>query len=251
MALISNDNGATHRFYNRAAWIFNSGDMALAGKLRVQGNHGGFTGIDNTGYLAVQGEKGQVERLTASSGPGTFGATQIINRDKGVIGGSGGLTYVNATEADKVNYLNFVNLGTISPGEGHERTSKSIGRLSFKNVKVCFGGDPAIGDELKFVNSTHGGTLLVDIGGLANAPDACDRVIVTGEKGGGSFELVKGTGNTLNIIRSSGFTPHGTYRIVTATKVTGIFDVLQLNGMTGQVPYKVNYSPNGIDVIFP
>jgi len=73
---------------------------------------------------------------------------------------------------------------------------------------------------------------------------------LTGSDDVGQLELIAGDRNTLNIVPSGGFPPHGTYRIVTATSVAGKFDTLQYNG-AAQAPYTVNYLPDGIEVVFP
>jgi len=44
LELITNDNGSSHAFNNRRAFLTNSGDLLLAGQLQVQGNHAGITG---------------------------------------------------------------------------------------------------------------------------------------------------------------------------------------------------------------
>jgi len=267
LALITNDNGSTHPFLNRDAKVTNAGEFLLPGRLRVQGNHGGFTGIENSGKLTIRDDQAVLERLPSSTGPGGFysaeaNSSQILNQPGGVVGGIGKATYVNSTENKEGRYLKVTNLGTIAPGEpAVGQTQESFGLLVLCNANVYFGAftippkprfSPAGAPPPKPIPATppQPGILRIGIGGPPNAPDRCDTLTLTGSDDYGKLELIKSEGNTLNIVPSAGFTPHGTYRIVTAASVIGTFDTLQYNGAP-QAPYTVNYLSDGIEVVFP
>ena len=231
LELLTNDNGSGHAFNNRKAFLANEGDLLLAGLLQVQGNHGGSTGISNKGRLTIQGAQAGVERLMSSAGPGAFYDAEVTssflhNLEGGVVQGTGTFTYTNHTGVDVGGYLRLINQGCLSPG------GDQPGRLTFANVNV------------KFAEAS--GALRIAITG----PQACSSVEVTGEgASGGRFELDSGK-SWLDVVTPAGAVPHGTYRIVTATAVSGTFAALQFNGKISTA-YKVNYLPDGIEVVFP
>ncbi len=267
LALLTNDSGSTLPTGNsltRIAKLANSGDLLLAGQLRVQSNHAGFTGIENGGKLTIRGDQAVVERLPNSAGPGSLYETkytaQILNRPGGLIQGIGTLTYTNNTGDKEGRFLRIFNLGTIAPGVRDGKGVETFGPLVLRNVNVRFGsatipprpqGTPAGAPLPKPVPvpSTQPNVLQIGIGGPPNAPGRYDTLTLAGADDCGQLELIKTGGNTLNIVTGAGFTPHGTYRIVTATSVAGTFDALQYNGAP-QVPYTVNYRPDGIEVVF-
>ena len=251
LALLTNDNGSGHRFNNREAKLTNASDMLWSGLLRVQGNHAGFTGIDNTGHLTISGSQVALERLISSSGPGAFyqaklTSSHVLNRPGGVVEGTGTLTYTNKTDSPEAGYFLVSNLGTLAPGET-SRTPGSFGALNLVNVLVRFGTAP-MGERTPPLTGV--GTLRIAIGGTPDSPDHYDSLHLTGSNGSGLLDLPKGAGSVLNIVPAKGVTPHGTYRIVTATGVTGTFETMQYGGAP-TVPYTVNYLPDGIEVVFP
>lgn len=243
LALITNDAGSRHRFEGRSAQLNNEGNVRLAGELQVQGNHAGFTGIENYGAVTISGDQAAVDRLQASTGPGAFykmeeNSAMIRNNAGGLVQGSGTLTYLNHTESDEGRSLRLINKGILTPG-----TDAVPGQLTFKNVDVLIG----------FVSEKHpaqGGTLQIDIAGPATDPKKFDSLKLASAVDAGKFEIVPGAPSTLNVVPANGITPKGTYRIVTATGITGTFDTLQFRGQT-PVPYTVNYLPDGIEVVFP
>ena len=277
--LITNDNGSNHPFNSRTARVTNKGDFVLAGTLRVQGNHGGYTGIENGGILIVKGDNATLERMRNSSGPGgTYHeedtCARISNGTDGVIQGTGKLTYINSTSRDAGRFLRITNSGTINPGEttgGAQGSPETFGQLKLHNVILRFGNLPprekgakekkkAKGDDtyelLAGVENTAG-TLRIDIGGPATDAQRYDSVALTGdvkpdEGKTGIFELLEGAGAKLNIVPQKGVTPRGTYRIVSASSgVYGRFQTLQYNGSADAVPYTINYLPNAVEVVFP
>ena len=247
LGLITNDNGSVHLFNNRQAYFNNAGELTLAGVLKVQGNHAGFTGIGNTGRLIIQGEKAGIERLPSSSGPGggiktDFNSAQIINLPGGELRGSGTFTYTNSTGSDGGSSLRLVNRGSLAPG------TDQPGRLSFANVNVRFGGPPAQPSDAKMGPPASDGPGLLRI--QIVSPSKYSSLEVSGEKGDGAFDLVEGAANTLDVVTPGAAALHGKYRIVTAKSVKGTFAVLQFNGKS-PAPYTVNYLPDGIEVNFP
>jgi hypothetical protein len=266
LALLTNDNGSTHAYNARDAKITNAGDFLLAGQLRLQGNFVSFVGIENSGTLTIQGDKVVLERLPNSTGAGGFynntNLAQILNQPGALLQGSGDLTYLNSTGNEGGRYLEVTNLGTIAPGKAaSSQAPESFGQLTFSNATVYFGvftipelprfapkGTPQPGPVP--ASPAKPGILRIGIGGPPTAPDHFDTLTITGTDDDGKLELMKGEGNTLNIVTPAGFAPHGTYRIVTAAAVDGTFDTLQYNGAP-QVPYTVNYRPDGIEVVFP
>ena len=265
LALLTNDSGDSQPAGNsisREAKLINTGDLLLAGQLRLQSNHGAFVGIENSGALAVGGDQAAVERVPNSSGPGSFYeasrfSAQILNHPGGLIHGAGILTYTNSTGEKEGRLLRLFNSGTIAPGAGNGE----FGSLILKNICVRFGGfniprpppgTSAYAPTQKPIATVlpQPGILQIGIGGAPNAPGHYNTLVLSGMGDCGELELIKDDSNTLNIVTSAGFAPHGTYRIVTAASVVGTFDVLQYNG-AAQVPYTVNYLPGGIEVVFP
>lgn len=244
LALLTNDNGSAHRFYNRDARIVNAGELLLAGTVRVQGNHGGFTGIDNSGRVIVQGDT-LLERLRSSTGAGGFyqadaTSAQLLNRAGGIVQGAGTFTYRNSTEHPEGRYLSVTNQGTIAPGDGPGK----VGRLLIRNANIVFG------TAVKAGAPVQPGRLQIDISGPAGDLTSFDVLQLSGAEDYGKLELVAGAENILEVMPVNGVTPHGTYRIITAATVIGTFARLRYQN-TDQVPYTVNYLPNGVELIFP
>ncbi len=242
LALITNDNGAQHLFNNRPAVFNNDGELTLAGVLRVQGNHGGFTGIGNRGRLTIQGEQAGLERLPSSAGPGAFyqaeaTSSQLLNQAGGEVLGSGTFTYVNLTGNPAGGYLRLINLGTLAPG------GDQPGQLTFANVNLQFGPPPAPteGDQ-----NAPAGCLRIRFAG----PDRHSALRLLGDADGGHLDLGDGQAATLDLLTPAGVLPHGRFRIVTAKAVQGRFGKLQFNGQS-PVPYSVDYLPDAIEVVFP
>ncbi len=231
LELLTNDNGSGHPFNNRKAFLTNEGDLLLAGLVQVQGNQDGPTGISNKGRLTIQGAQAGVERLMSSAGPGAYynakeTSSQLKNLEGGVVQGAGTFTYTNHTGTDHGGYLRLINQGRLSPG------GAKPGRLTFANVNVQF--------------AEASGALSIAIAG----PKAYSSVEVTGEgASGGRFELDSGK-SWLDVVTPAGAVPRGTYRIVTATAVSGTFAALQFNGKVSTA-YTVNYLADGIEVVFP
>ena len=246
LALITSDNGSNHLFNNRQALLNNSGDLVLEGSLLVQGNHGGFTGIRNTGRLTIRGDAAGLERLPSSAGPGAYykaadTSSQLTNLADGEVLGTGTLTYTNNTGSPEGRSLLLVNLGTIAPG------GDQPGSLTLANVNVQCGGNNIQPSEDKKAAPVKGpGLLRIQILG----PAKFSSLQVTGVGDPGLFELAEGVANTLDVVTPAGVLPHGTYRIVTAAAVKGTFATLQHNGKV-PVPYVVQYLPDGITVKFP
>jgi len=267
LGLITNDNGSTNNNTPREARIVNAGNVLLEGFLRLQGNAYAFAGIDNHGKVTIQGDRAGIEHMPNSTGPaGTYNAfrnpSQIMNEVGGLLQGIGTLTYTNSTGNLEGRLMRIYNLGTIAPGQlATGKAADAYGALNLHNVDVRFGafifppappGAPRNAPPLPAVagNPPKPGTLQIGINGPPTSASQFDALTLSGSDGVGVFELLKGDGNILNIVTSGGFTPHGTYRIVTATSVAGTFETLQYNG-AAQVPYKVKYLPYGIEVVFP
>ena len=246
LALITNDNGSPHMFISRKAVLTNAGDLTLGGMLQVQGNHAGFTGINNNGRLNIQGAQAGIERLQSSSGPGAYykadvTSSQLVNLPAGIVQGSGTFTYANSTGTSEAAYLRLFNLGAISPG------GDQPGRLAFANVNVQFGGGGAKSNEDKKEPALKGpGLLRIFIA----TPLNYSSLQVTGDKDSGNVTLADGETNTLDVVAPAGAIPHGKYRIVTARAVKGTFTTLLYNGKS-PASYTVNYLPDGIEVVIP
>jgi hypothetical protein len=230
LELITNDNGHYNNFADREARLSNGGELTLAGVLRVQGNQGGPTGIGSDGTLTIAGDKARIERLPSSSGPGAWydasaNATVVNVSKTGALAGDGRLRYVNATDSPLMKSLRVRCAGLLSPG-----SAGGVGRLQFDDANL----------ELS-------GTLRIDLGGPADNAAKTDAIVFAGE-GAGVIELKPEA--VLNIVPAAGFTPHGTYRIVTAAAVKGTFATLQYNGKA-PVPYTVQYLSDGITVEVP
>lgn len=247
LALITNDNGSNHRFYNRDAKVSNAGRMSMAGRLLLQSNHGGAVMIDNSGVLSVDSASAVFERLPSSTGPGAFykaseNSAQVMNRADAVMQGNGILTYVNSTGTEEMQSLQVINLGTLAPGNGTSgRGLESVGRLELRHANVSFGAVA----KPKQPPIPGGGMLCIDIGGPASNAAAFDTLSASGK-----LVFIEGAGNVLNIVPVNGQTPHGTYRIVAAGQVSGKFDRLLYNG-AAEAPYTVTYGADAIDVVFP
>jgi len=269
LALLTNNNGLPSRqSVNRDAKVANAGELLLAGLLRLQGNLFGFTGIENSGTLTIHGNQAVLECLKSSDKASNFTKPScVLNQPGGLLQGSGKLTYINSTGKENARYLQLNNLGTIAPGErAVGQTPELFGALALHNANVYFGaftipprppGMQANAPLPIAATPPQPGILRIGIGGPPTAPDQYDTLTITGpgvdfpgQLNQGQLTLIKGDGNTLNVVPSAGFTPHGTYRIVSATSVVGTFDTLQYNG-TAQAPYIVNYLPDGIEVVFP
>ena len=170
------------------------------------------------------------------------------------------LKKLNSTENKEGRYLQLTNFGTLAPGEpASGQAQESFGALVLRNANARFGAFAPPVKTPKPVTPPpppipatppQPGILRIGIGGPPNAPGRYDTLTLTGSDDYGQLELIKTEGNTLNIVTSAGFTPHGTYRIVTAVSVVGTFDTLQYNG-AAQAPYTVNYLPDGIEAVFP
>jgi hypothetical protein len=263
LALLTNDNGSSQppgNSMSRPAKLTNAGECYLAGQLRVQANHAGFAGIENSGTLTIRGDQAGVERLPNSAGPGSMYETrfsaEILNLPGGLVQGVGALTYINRTENNEGRFLRIYNRGILAPGIAGGHGDESYGSLILKDVNVRFGAfilppSPRGSQISNPIAATPPGpgTLKIGIGGPPNAPGRYDSLTLTGTGDCGQVEFIQGDGNALNIVPNAGFVPRGTYRIVTAASVVGTFDTLQYNGAP-QVPYTVNYLPGGIEVTF-
>jgi hypothetical protein len=208
----------------------------------VQGNHGGFIGIENRGRVVVQGDLAMIVRPQNSCGPGGFykidvSNTQLVNHEGSTIEGSGTLAHINKTEQKEMEALRVLNFGIISPG------GEQPGKLVFADANVRFGSVPEKGAA---DTKMRAGLLRILIAGAANH----SALEVTGAEKSKTFTLVEGAANTLDIVTKSGLKPRGTFRIVTAGEVKGTFANLRYNG-ADQVPYTVNYLAHGIEVVFP
>jgi hypothetical protein len=270
LELITNDNGSYNNSTHREARLSNGGELTLAGVLRVQGNSIGPTGIENRGTLTIRGKQVVLECMKSSNEAIRFSTPScLLNHPGGLLQGSGKLTYINSTKSNDGRYMQITNLGTIAPGErAADQTPESFGALALQNANVYFGAFtipprrpgtlPNEPSPLPIAATPpQPGILRIRIGGPPTAPDQFDTLTIAGagvdfprQLYQGQLLLVKGNGNTLNVVPIAGFTPHGTYRIVTAVSVVGTFDTLQYNGTT-QVPYIVNYLPDGIELVFP
>ena len=243
VALLTDDAGSRHRFETRDAKLINAGDLLLAGRVTVRGNHAGFTGIENRGRLALGGAVVSIERLMASTGPGAsykagVNDSQILNTVTGTVFGAGTLTYVNSTGSEDAGTMRLVNAGTLAPG------MNAPGLLVLRNVNV------QIGIAATDKTPAQPGRLLIEIAGSPAAKDQFDRLELGGEKDAGKFEIAKGAGTVLDIVPLGNTTPRGKYRIVTSSAVTGTFDSLRLRGAP-TTSYTVNYLSDGLEVVFP
>ncbi len=227
LVLATNDNGSSHKFINRDAKFTNDGKSLLAGKLSLQGNHGGAVSIENTGILTIKGDKATFERLRSSCGPGGYydlGTSARLNISAtGTLKGIGALTYVNKTESDAARMLMVDVKGILSPGDEGE----VIGKLAFNTVQM-----------------TLSGILKIDI----EDANRYDTLQLSGA--GDTGKLTLAAGSVLNINSANKAALHGKYRIVTAKEITGKFEKVSFNG-ANEVAYTVNYLPDGVEVVFP
>ncbi len=267
LALLTNDNGSTDNNFPREVKVTNTGNMLLAGNLRLQGNGGSFAGIENHGKFTIHGDKAEIEHLPNSTGPlAWYNAfkypVQILNAAGGVLQGVGTMTFTNSTGNTEGRLMRVYDQGILAPGEAADGPSpETFGQLILNNVSLRLGGfilpypprgtPPTAPPPPPVAGPTpKPGTLQIGIAGPPTDPAHFDSLTLTGADDAGALELIAGNGNVLNIVTPAGFTPQGTYRIITATSVVGTFETLQFNG-AAQVPYKVNYLPNGIEVVFP
>jgi len=227
LALTTNDNGSVHKFNNRDARLTNAGTTVIAGKLTLQGNHGGAVSIENSGALNIRGDNAVFERLMSSCGPGGYYSTETGARlsvaPTGTLTGNGTLTYLDKTDSNAARYLSVDVKGIVSPGE----KLGEIGKLAFNAVQMRLSGILAIT--------------------IADA-QKCSMLQVSGA--GDTGQLTIGPGSILNIATTKDVTPHGTYRIISAKSVSGKFEKLCCNG-NNNVPYTVNYLADGVEVVFP
>jgi hypothetical protein len=227
LALLTNDNGSSHRFNNRDAKFTNAGNTVIAGKLSLQGNHGGAVSIENSGILTISGSDAVFERLMSSCGPGGFyneGTTARLNvAATGILQGNGKLTYINKTDSKDARFLSIDVKGAISPGD----KDKENGKLELNSVQMSLSG-----------------VLNID---MVN-PNKYNSLQLTGE--GDTGKLTLNTGSILNIISAQDVVLHGTFKIITAKAVIGKFEKMRYNG-TDNTPYTVNYLADGVEVVFP
>lgn len=227
LALITNDNGSVHKFINRDARFANDGNLLLAGKLSLEGNHGGSVSIENAGILTIKGDKATFNRLRSSCGPGGFydltTSARINVSATGMLKGSGVLTYVNSTDSDLARMLMVDVKGNLSPGD----EGAVIGKLAFNTVQM-----------------TLSGILNIDV----EDANKYDTLQLSGA--GDTGKLILAAGSTLNINSANKAALHGIYRIVTAKQITGKFEKVSFNG-ANEVAYTVNYLPDGVEVVFP
>jgi hypothetical protein len=229
LALLTDDSGSTHKFNNRQAKFDNSGAVRWAGRLQVQGNHGGFAGIESGGTITIAGDAVEFERLQSSCGPGGHydareTASRFVVTKTGTLEGTGRLRYLNATGVASMKSLPVRCAGLLSPG-----SAGGIGRLEFDNASL----------ELS-------GTLRIDLAGPAADPATSD-VIVFASEGSGFVEITPEA--VLNVVPAAGFTPRGTFRIATARSVKGTFTTIHLNGRPTEA-FTVNSLADGIEVVF-
>jgi hypothetical protein len=227
LALLTNDNGSSHRFNNRDAKFTNAGNTVIAGKLSLQGNHGGAVSIENSGILTISGSDAVFERLMSSCGPGGFyneGTTARLNvAATGILQGNGKLTYINKTDSKDARFLSIDVKGAISPGD----KDKENGKLELNSVQMSLSG-----------------VLNID---MIN-PNKYNSLQLTGE--GDTGKLTLNTGSILNIISAQDVVLHGTFKIITAKAVIGKFEKMRYNG-TDNMLYTVNYLADGVEVVFP
>lgn len=249
LGLLTNDNGSRHGAHKRDAKLINKGDLFFAGTLRVQGNHAGFTGLENSGRLVMRGSVVSIERLPNSAGPGSHyflerNASRLDNLAAGTLMGAGTFTYHNSTGSEKAAYLRLINLGSIIPGSGDQP-----GELIFINTNIELGAVPPSDEGARKKSNAPpagAGLLLIPVVNSSNH----GSITVSGAEGSGLFKLTEGASNTLNIVTVGRETPRGKLRIVTAHEVVGQFTNLQFNGHS-TVPYTVSYLTNAIEVTFP
>lgn len=243
LLLESNDAGARHQFERRRARVSNHGVMRMAGELYIRSNHSSYGGIENFNQLLFAGNQAKLVRLQNSVGQGGLykipDYTSLIGNHPGAeVKGSGTFTYVDQTGEEKAQYMRLLNQGILEP----------IGTWTLDKVNVYFGlsipGDD--GHEKGSPKTGPGGMLAI----RADEKGNLGALVLKGQNDHGHLVLTKGTGSILNILSDSAITPSGTHRIVTAVAVDGEFDSLQFNGKA-QVPYRVNYLPDGIEVVFP
>ena len=229
LALLTDDSGSSHKFNNREAKFDNSGAVRWAGRLQVQGNHGGFAGIESGGTITIAGDAVEFERLQSSCGPGGHydaveTASRLVVTKTGTLEGTGRLRYLNATGVASMKSLPVRCAGLLSPG-----SAGGIGRLAFDDASL----------ELS-------GTLRIDLAGPAADPAKTDAIVFASE-GSGVIEIKPEA--VLNVVPAAGVTPRGTYRIASARSVKGTFTKVQLNGQPTEA-FTVNSLADGIEVVF-
>ena len=233
LALLTDDSGSSHKFLNREAKFDNNGAVHWAGRLQVQGNHGGFTGIESGGTITIAGDAVEFERLQSSCGPGGHydaveTASRFVVTKTGTLEGTGRLRYLNATGVPSMKSLPVRCAGLLSPG-----SAGGIGRLEFDDANL----------ELS-------GTLRIDLAAPAADPAADPAktdAIVFASEGSGVVEITPEA--VLNVVPAAGLTPRGTFRIATARSVKGTFTTLQLDGQPTKA-FTVNSLADGIEVVF-
>jgi hypothetical protein len=207
VTIATSPDTAPHPNEPRKATIINFGEWEQSGVLRFSPNAApsGTIGVINKGTFTVRGDKAVIERLPSARSAWYNETNQsgFGNYTDSVLTGDGTLTYRNSTGNAAVDVLALTSSGTIRPG-----TQEKVGALTLANTDVRF-------------SDAGSGTLAIRIAG----PDreACDRLVLSGEHGG-TFALNE-EGSTLDVTLAKGFTPKaaGSWRIVTAKKVTGAF----------------------------
>ncbi len=227
--LTTNTGGATT--------ITNNGAIVHAGNLQIQGNKTGTRSITtaSTGSYRVDGLAAVLRSNESTSGP--TGSDLTLNfTNSGILSGSSAadkLTYVNGTSKTTFDVLAMNQTGgEITAGFGSNGSgTSSIGSLELVNTNLTLSGTTKMSFDL---GSTVGSGLF-------------DSLILSGN--GAVFTL--GGSETLDIRLVNGFTPaDGTYTLVSATSVGGIFANLLLDGSDAAGAYTIDYAADSISISF-
>ncbi len=233
LEIITSDNGSTHLFNNREALFVNAVDakFRFAGRLVVQGNHGGRTGVSNAGQMRIE-DGAELERLPNSSGQGSFykadaNSSLIENLAGGVVSAKGSFSYVNSTGVEEGRMLLFRNAGTLEVADA----------FAMNDVNLSFKGEGENGEAILRV--TLGKDAAAAPLTLRGTADDTGVVSVDGE-----------SATALEIVVPQGMQPHGRYRIIDATKISGAFKAVRVVGNNAACAAELSEDAKSLDVIF-
>jgi hypothetical protein len=224
------DNGSGHPFNNREAKVSNQGEFILGGRLSVQGNHGGFTGIDNFGDLRLT-DGAVLERLPNSAGEGSFykadaTSSRIENRPGATARVSGAFAYRNST----------------GNAEGRRLLFRNAGRLEVE------GGAAMTDVDLVLANAGEGKESVLRAT-LGTDADAALLQLAGTTEGTGVLSIDDEAATVLEIVVPEGMAPHGAFRVVEAAAIRGTFASVRVAGSDAACDIRV--ADAALDVVFP
>ncbi|MGI6494879.1 MAG: hypothetical protein ACOX5G_02105 [Kiritimatiellia bacterium] len=223
-------NGSGHPFNNREAKVSNQGEFILGGRLSVQGNHGGFTGIDNFGDLRLT-DGAVLERLPNSAGEGSFykadaTSSRIENRPGATARVSGAFAYRNST----------------GNAEGRRLLFRNAGRLEVE------GGAAMTDVDLVLANAGEGKESVLRAT-LGTDADAALLQLAGTTEGTGVLSIDDEAATVLEIVVPEGMAPHGAFRVVEAAAIRGTFASVRVAGSDAACDIRV--ADAALDVVFP